>query len=874
MAESKSKHLGNLHLRANLPRYFRYGAVGLLAITMLVIGVGFFRARSNPEFRMKGFPTSLSKDVLATVDGYERTETDGGVRKYFIKADRATTFSDNHQELENVFLQVFDDSGESSDRITALRTVYVPNENKNFTAYMAGNVDIETRDALKVKTEQVIYKKADEVATADETVKFERDNIRGSSFGAVVRIAEKKIDLLRDVKIEQFETVEAMNGAAETIINAGFASYDQLKEKIELNQGLMIDTDSKSPVRETNVTANRASVFLVAKSDNSRDVNKLELFDAVAIESREAAGGLTKINSGYALYEKNTDRFDLRNAVNIVTAADQTPTTITASRAIYEQSKGFVNMEGPAEINQANDLIRGQQIDAQIYPSKKLKTAHVRGDGYLRQIETERTMEISAGELNAAFADGQTLIDANALGNAVAVMIPTTATEYSKVTMSAPRSIGLRFNNNGILEKMLTDGRTTIQLDAPNNSPDSANKRVTADSVKTFLFPDGKNIQRAEAVGNAELFVEPLSAAPENYRTTVNAPRFDCEFFPVGNNAKNCVAEIKTKTVRVPTVAAADRGNQIITAERLNTSFSEKSKDVERLEANGNTKFVELDRNAIADQMTFTTDNGIVTLRGGEPTVWDSGARAKAREIDWDTKNQKSFLRGNVSTTYYSQRQTGDATPFGKSDKPVFITSANAEIDHKAEMAVYTGNARGWQENNYVRAESLTIQQKLGQFDAEGNVQSLLYNATRRENGKDSIVPVSASSGSMTYFREKRLLRYLKSVDIRQATDRITGGKADVYLSENNEVSQTDIEQNVVITQPTRKAYADFAMYIAADESVLLRGNPARVEDAENGSSQAAQMKVLMRENRVTAEGKSTKNTAGRTRSVYKVKTN
>ncbi|HLA95885.1 MAG TPA: LPS export ABC transporter periplasmic protein LptC [Pyrinomonadaceae bacterium] len=873
MAETRSENLGKFHLRANLPRYFRYGAIGLLVITLIAIGISFYWGSRDPQFRMQGFPTSLSKDVVASINGYERTEFDGGVRKYYLKADRATTFADNHQELENAFIEVFEESGEKSDKITADKAIYVPEENKNFTAYLAGSVNAETRDELKVKTEQVTYKKAGDTATAEEAVEFQRDNINGKSFGANIKIAEKKIELLRDVEIRQYETTE-MAGEPAALINAGFASYDQLNEKIELQNGTTVHSISKSPARVTDLKAGRATIQLVAADENKREIKTAELFEQVAIDSTESGSSPTNINSGYALYDKPADRFDLRDNVHIVTTADANPTTITSSRAIYEQTKGLVDLDGPAEITQGNNFSKGDKIHAQLFPSKKLKNARVLGNGYIRQIEIDRTVEISGSELNATFADGQALTDANALNNASAILTPTKPDGYSKVTMTAPRSIGLRFKTGGILEQMLTDGRTTIQLDVPNNEPDAANKRVTADTVKTFFSGDGKNIQRAEAVGNAELFVEPLKASAENYKTTINAPRFDCEFYPSGNNAKNCDGGKGTKTVRVPTVPDETHGTQTLTADKLNAAFGEKSRDIEKMDAVGNAKFAELDRSGLSDQMSFTSADGVVRLRGGEPTVWDSRARAKAQEIDWDTKNQKSYLRNGASTTYYSQKQTGGATPFSDSNKPVFVTAANAEIDHKNETAVYTGNARGWQENSYVRANRLFIQQKQGQFDADGNVQSLLYDVKRKENGKESIVPVSASSQSMTYFRDTRLIRYVTSVDIRQATDRITGEKADVYLNDKNEILRSEIEKNVVITQPKRKANADYASYTAADEVVVLKGNPARVEDADSGVSQAAQMTMYMRDNRVSIEGRSTQNTAGRTRSVYKVKEN
>ena len=292
------------------------------------------------------------------------------------------------------------------------------------------------------------------------------------------------------------------------------------------------------------------------------------------------------------------------------------------------------------------------------------------------------------------------------------------------------------------------------------------------------------------------------------------------------------------------------------------------------MEATGNTKFTELDRNGIAERINFTADDEVVRLRGGEPTVWDSRARAKGDEIDWDTRAEKSFLRGNVSTTYYSQKQTGGATPFGETNKPVYVTAANAEFNHAEETGLYTGNARAWQDNNYVRSDKLLLKQKEGQLYGEGSVQSVLYDAKKKEKGKETTVPVYASSNKLFYNRENRQLRYEENVDIRQGTDRITAGKADIYMDDKNEMSKTIAETNVVITQPNRRALGDWAQYTSENEVAILRGNPAKIDDSENGSSQGAQVTVYMRENRVVGESQSEQNNTGRTRSVYKVKKN
>ncbi|PYS98995.1 MAG: LPS export ABC transporter periplasmic protein LptC [Acidobacteria bacterium] len=870
MAETKSIQIKTYHLRAKLPQYVRYLAVGLTALTLLAIVIGFYRSR-NPEFRMKGFPTSLSKDVVAEVNGYERREMEGDVVKYYIKADKATTFTDNHQELENVYLEVYDATGGASDKITALKAVYIPEENKNFTGYFAGNVNIETRDALKVKTEQVTYKKAGDTATADEHIEFERESVRGRSFGAIVKVAEKQLELLKDVEIETFSTPQlAASNVKQGWVKASYAIYNQPAETIELRGSVQGNVVAESG--SSDVSSDRAVVFLVEKTDGGRDVKKLELHDNVSIVANRPNSGPTNIHSGYALYERDADRFDLKNGVRISTSADGKPTNITSDSAVYERANLKINIDGNAVIDQGPEYLKGDHIYAELYPANRIKLSNIRGNAYLRQATPERTAEVSAHEMTALFTETQQLTSANATGDSRAVLTPVNATEYSKVTMTAPKAIQLGFKGEGLLDKMSTDGRTTIQLDVPGGTADAANKRVTADTVKTYFNGEGRDIQRAEAIGNAELYVEPLTQSAENYRTTINAPRFDCEFFPTGNNAKECIAATKTKTVREPTVKAADRGTQTIIADKLTAAFSQQTKDVDSLNASGNAKFTELDRNAIADQIGFLKGDEIVRLRGGEPTVWDSRARARAAEIDWDTKNQKSQLRGGANTTYYSQKSTGGATPFGATDKPVFLTAQSADFDHKAQTAVYHGNARGWQEDNYVRGDQLTILQEQGQFVAEGNVQSLLYNVRRKENGKESNAPVYVSSRKMTYNRDNRLVRYENDVDIRQGTDRILGGIANIYLDERNELSRSEIQNNVTITQPNRKAVGDYAEYTAATESVVLRGNPARVDDSENGTESGAQMTVFLRNNRVVSEGKSKQNATGRIRSVYKVK--
>jgi lipopolysaccharide export system protein LptA len=124
----------------------------------------------------------------------------------------------------------------------------------------------------------------------------------------------------------------------------------------------------------------------------------------------------------------------------------------------------------------------------------------------------------------------------------------------------------------------------------------------------------------------------------------------------------------------------------------------------------------------------------------------------------------------------------------------------------------------------------------------------------------------------MLYLRNESHIRYQSDVDMRQGTDRITAGLADVFLDADNSLSRTVAQNNVVITQPNRKATGDFAQYDAIAETVILKGNPARFSDSESGSTSGKTLSVDLKTKRAINNGSETKNGSGRIRSVYKVK--
>ena len=605
--------------------------------------------------------------------------------------------------------------------------------------------------------------------------------------------------------------------------------------------------------------------------------------DAAVTFERENVSG----KSTGAVVEQKSKRLELKKDVEITvtpqvpaaTAAKSPsrarPVLIKSARGVFEQEALKLTFAGGATFEQERDILSGENLYAFLNQEKRLERAEIRGNSYLRTMQPGRSAEVSSVDMDFFLDKDQRLQRAVANNNVTARSLEADA----DMQLSGASTIEVLFQasaDGSVLKQMQTGQRATITLSAPKskaNDPRAANKRLTADTVRLAWRSTGRDLEKAEAAGNAELFVEPVLSSARAERKTLNAPRFDCDFFDAGNLARECKSTGGSKATLDPMQPSPKRGIRTLTSQNMSAVFVKDTQDVERVDAQGDGKFNELDRNGVAATVSYVAADETVRLRGGDPTVWDSRGRTKAVELDSDLVNHVSYGRGRTTTTYYSQEQTNGATPFSKTKSPVYIASERGEFRHDSGQAVYSGNARAWQDDNYIRGDKLVLYVNDKRMEASGHVLTTIYDSKRRVDNQTTVVPVFASADSMFYSDPDRTIHYEGNVDIKQGTDRLTSDVADVYLEkESNEMQKTVAQRNVVLTQPARKGTGDWVEYTAADEVAILKGNPARVDDVEQGNTEGARLTVSLRDNKVTADDARGPLSPGRVRSSHKVR--
>jgi LPS export ABC transporter protein LptC/lipopolysaccharide transport protein LptA len=654
-------------------------------------------------------------------------------------------------------------------------------------------------------------------------------------------------------------------------ITANKAIYDPRTSVITFVGNVKVETKD----------AMKVSTETIAYDQNS----EIAQTEAPVSFERENVSG----HSTGAVVESKTKKLELKRDVEITVApaalkdskqpkaatTRSQPVTIRSAHALFEQESMKMTFSGGVTAEQDRDLMSGETLYATLNEQKHLQKLEVRTNSYLRTMTEGRSAEVNSVDMDFFLDKDQRLERAVAMRNAGG----KTLDADSDLQLVGANLIEVLFQAQGdrsLMKQMRTEGRSVINLSASKSKasdPRAANKRLTADAVKLNWRVTGRDLDKAEAVGNAELFVDPVVKNAAADTKTLTAPRIDCDFFETGNNLRTAVATGGAKAVIQPVQKVEDRGTRTLTSQKMTGVFVPSTQDLERMDAQTDAKFNEDDRNGVATNISYTAADNTVRLRGGEPTVWDSRARTKGEELDSDLTNKVSYSRGKTATTYYSQEQTNGATPFSKVKSPVYVVSDRGEFHNESGVAIYTGNARAWQDDNFVRADKLTIYVNEKRMDGNGHVQSQIYNARRRVEGATSTIPVFATGDAMTYSDLARTLHYQGNVDIRQGTDRLTSDVADVYLQkESSEVEKTIAQRNVVMTQPNRKGTGDWVQYTSADEVAVLKGNPARVEDADKGSTEGNRLTVYMRDGRVVADDVRGSQAPGRIKSTHKVK--
>ena len=426
---------------------------------------------------------------------------------------------------------------------------------------------------------------------------------------------------------------------------------------------------------------------------------------------------------------------------------------------------------------------------------------------------------------------------------------------------------------------------------AANGKPGSAQDIEMTAPVMDFIVKDGRLLERAETAGPPQIVI---TQPGSNQKTVVTAAKFTAKFTeknrlatlhgePDAKIVSGLLDPSKPASIKAGASAQTDR---VSSSQMLDVVFLPEG-GVRSITQTGGLTYVDGTEKAWAQRGEYTTADQLLVLVGS-PRVVDGGMTTTAQTLRMNRATGDAFAEGNVKSTYSDLKAQPDGGMLASSD-PIHVTSRSMTV-HRASssaIAVYTGDARLWQNANVVQAPTLQFDRDHRSLVAHGDAQGTLAQPVStvlvqvEKSGK--VTPVHITSARLNYTDAERKIFLDGGVTAKGSDATLTGQQMTVFLRPRSEsqagigtttapnpampgqVDRIIAEKSVVITEPARHATGDRLVYTSADDKFVLTGGPPSIFDAERGKITGDSLTFFRHDDRVLVEGKETSPTVTKT---------
>jgi lipopolysaccharide export system protein LptA len=462
----------------------------------------------------------------------------------------------------------------------------------------------------------------------------------------------------------------------------------------------------------------------------------------------------------------------------------------------------------------------------------------------------------------------------------------------------------LEFAGQNELQKVhALDGARLVQKASPSDQP-VAKKSGSASTpqdfqltapVIDFIVAGGQTLERAETSGDARITITPSQPpAPgsqtSDQRTVVTAGKFEAKFAAdqAPGHRKSAAGRGYLSSVHgAPQTrivsSVAGHPDRVSTSDAVDATFLPQG-GVDFMTQTGNFFYSDGESpdkrmQAWASNARYTPGDQMVVLTGA-PRVTSGSMSTTAKTIRIARSTGDALADGDVKSSYSELKEQPNGALLASSS-PIHVTASSMSAHRNGGEAVYTGNARLWQDANVIEAPSIQFDRDHRSVLAQGTpaapvLTTLVQGASKKlaavsKTGENSggVSPIAISANRLTYADLERRIHYETGVSARGADFTASGKTLDAFLLPRSQTSSNQsiagpgqidrmvAQGDVVIQQPHRRAEGQKLVYTPADDKFVLTGGPPSIFDAERGKITGVSLTFFRGDDRVLVEGEA-----------------
>ena len=293
-----------------------------------------------------------------------------------------------------------------------------------------------------------------------------------------------------------------------------------------------------------------------------------------------------------------------------------------------------------------------------------------------------------------------------------------------------------------------------------------------------------------------------------------------------------------------------------------------------QMELQGSVRLQEADRSGQADHAVFVraTQTALLT---GKAMVRDATTETYAERITFVQTAGDIRAEGRVRSTDFSAK--GSAVQLAP--VPANISSDNMQANVKTGRALYTGNARLWQGDSVMEADSIELLRETRVLNAAGKVRAVFPQTSGPPPGQNLSAQTApkrlklwhVTAGTLTYRDAESCVHFEKNVVARTAEQTMRAAAVDLHFTRSGtsgtntpsaasgaqQINRAIGTDGVVVEQGTRKATADRGEYSAADGKFVMSGGSPTIYDASQGTTTGRQLTFFLADDTIIVDSEN-----------------
>jgi lipopolysaccharide export system protein LptA len=573
-------------------------------------------------------------------------------------------------------------------------------------------------------------------------------------------------------------------------------------------------------------------------------------------------------------YDAESSALTLLSDVHIVLNG-ATPATVTAVHGTITKDPRIIVLEHAhvvdgvqqADADEATIFLKPDNTVERIFAQGNV-LVEIRGDQPAqvrsKQLELLLASESQRSTLHTAIFTGEVRLDTEGIQ-------PMQATAgRATLDFVESRTKAKNAESTSVLKKIHADENVKLlQHQKPSSGTATPQDFELTAPVIDFYMADGRHFDRAVTSGPPQMLVHPTTPG-SGQQTTVIAEKFEARFDDLGQLSS--VHGAPAARIVNSTPGQPDR---VSTSDTIDAAFTPGT-GVQAIVQQGNVAYADGERQAWGDKGRYTPADQILTLTNSARVI-DKNMTTTARTMRMNRATGDAFADGDVKSTYSDMKPQPNGALLATSS-PIHVTSRSMTAHRSPAVALYTGDARLWQDANLIEAPSIEFDRDRRTVTAHSSANQKVSTALVQTEKSGKSTPVLVTSDDLNYSDNDRKAHFEGNVVAKGTDSTITANRMDVFLQARSQTSPNQsvtssgkidyivAEESVVITQPARRGTGDKLVYTAADDKFVLTGGPPSIFDAEHGKVTGVSLTLFRHDDRVLVEGSKQTPTAAQTR--------